>query len=129
MSRLPGRRSRKPCTRTFAGDAPGLSSVNSARGVPIITGLPAGRALGAAAAAAVAAAVVAGGAFDGDVCVAGAPTGGVTVGGGVVELVIAAVLSDPGAGERDDGNRIGVTMKTIAISTSARMVRLSMRTV
>ncbi|HMF29591.1 MAG TPA: hypothetical protein VKE42_12505, partial [Candidatus Cybelea sp.] len=47
--------------------------------------------------------------------------------GGVVGVVLAVVVvSAPGADERDDGKRIGVTMNTIAMSTSARMVRLSM---
>jgi hypothetical protein len=41
--------------------------------------------------------------------------------------VVTAVVSALGADERDDGNRIGVTMNTTAISTSARMVRLSMQ--
>jgi hypothetical protein len=46
----------------------------------------------------------------------------------VVALVVAlAELSAPGAGGRDDGNRIGVMMNTTAINTSASMVRLSMQ--
>jgi len=51
--------------------------------------------------------------------------GGVVAGAAGVGLA-AVVVSDPGAGERDDGKSIGVTMNTIAMSTSARMVRLSM---
>ena len=41
--------------------------------------------------------------------------------------VATADVSALGADGRDDGNRIGVTMNTTAISTSARMVRLSMQ--
>src|SRR5581483_11547169 len=42
--------------------------------------------------------------------------------------VATAALSACGAcGRRDDGKSIGVTMMTIAISTSARTVRLSMQ--
>jgi hypothetical protein len=41
--------------------------------------------------------------------------------------VATAVVSGVGADGRDDGNRIGVTMNTTAINTSARMVRLSMQ--
>jgi hypothetical protein len=67
--------------------------------------------------------------------VGGAPLGAEAFGDGEVAEgavdvigagVATVVVSDPGAAGRDDGKRIGVTMNTIAISTSARMVRLSM---
>src|SRR6185295_386988 len=48
---------------------------------------------------------------------------------GAAVVVGAATLSvDAGATRRDDGNSIGVTTMTSAMSTSARRVRLSIRT-
>jgi hypothetical protein len=58
---------------------------------------------------------------------AGDAAAGAALGGGAALVVALIVLSDPGAGGREDGNRIGVMMNTIAISTSAKMVRLSMQ--